>query len=167
MRSYLLISTILLPGLLLAQEDQLAQRFAQLDANDDGKLSAEEAPWPRFFERADADGDGFVTLGEARAALGRHQVAELADDTERGMVSLESRYLAGRRDANGEWMGGTDTMRLVAHKGALYAAISYWTDQPGNDPSPGAQVWSSQGQTLTGRLIAPSRVYCASTAWCR
>ena len=64
---------------------------------------------------------------------------------EESLLSFEASYLAGTYDANGEWMGGTETMRLVAHDGALYAALSYWTDQPGDDPRPGAQVLVKRG----------------------
>jgi hypothetical protein len=44
-------------------------------------------------------------------------------------------------DAQHLWMGGTETMSLVAHRGQLYAGMSYWFDtQPDADPHPGAQV---------------------------
>jgi len=52
-------------GSVRAQQDQVHQRFEKLDANDDGKLSAEEVPWERWFGHADADGDGSVTREEA------------------------------------------------------------------------------------------------------
>jgi len=48
-------------------------RFAALDADKDGKLSAAEFGRPgggRMMARADADGDGVITLDEARAAAG-------------------------------------------------------------------------------------------------
>jgi hypothetical protein len=33
----------------------------------------------------------------------------------------------------------------VAHDGVLFAALSYWTDQPGDDPWPGAQILVKRG----------------------
>ena len=36
-------------------------------------------------------------------------------------------------------------MRIVAHDGRLFAAIGYWTDQPGDDPRPGAQILRKDG----------------------
>ncbi len=44
-------------------------RFDQLDRNGDGALTRAEVPWVQFITRADADGDGAVTLEEARDAL--------------------------------------------------------------------------------------------------
>jgi len=46
-----------------------AQRLRQLDADGDGKLSAQELGRPRLFRRLDTNGDGFVTADEAGNAL--------------------------------------------------------------------------------------------------
>jgi hypothetical protein len=54
-------------------------------------------------------------------------------------------YVPGTRDRNGQFMGGTETMRIVAHDGKLFAGIGYWTDQPGDDPRPGAQILRKGG----------------------
>lgn len=50
-----------------AQNDKLAARFAELDANHDGKLTAQELGRPRVFAQMDANHDGIVTLEEAKA----------------------------------------------------------------------------------------------------
>lgn len=61
---------------------------------------------------------------------------------------FERSYLAGTRDVNGRFMGGTETMRLVAHREMLFAGISYWTDRPDqltDAPWPGAQTIVTKG----------------------
>jgi len=60
-------------------------------------------------------------------------------------VRFTSDYVSGTRDRNGRFMGGTETMRIVAHDGRLFAGIGYWTDQPGDDPRPGAQILRKDG----------------------
>ncbi len=47
--------------------EQAVERIMRLDENNDGKVSKEEigeGPMQRIFERADADGDGFLTREE-------------------------------------------------------------------------------------------------------
>jgi len=54
-------------------------------------------------------------------------------------------YLPGTRDAQGQFMGGTEAMWLAGFKGRLYAGIGYGQDQPGDDPQPGAQILRKDG----------------------
>jgi len=49
-------------------------------------------------------------------------------------------YFPGTRDAEGQFMGGTEAMWLAGFQGRLYAGIGYGQDQPGEDPQPGAQI---------------------------
>ncbi len=70
MRSIATVLVLLTCGWAIAQES-LEQRFERLDANDDGKISREEAGGRDWFDRFDADGDGFVTLEEANASTER------------------------------------------------------------------------------------------------
>ena len=56
---------------LEAQQDRVQQTFERLDANDDGKISREEAGGAAWFDRLDADGDGAVTWAEAQARAER------------------------------------------------------------------------------------------------
>jgi len=49
-------------------------------------------------------------------------------------------YFPGMRDANGQFMGGTEAMWLAGHGGKLFAAVGYAQDRPGSDPKPGAQI---------------------------
>ena len=46
--------------------DGAGRQLGRLDRNADGRISREEAGGRRWFDRADADGDGFVTLEEAQ-----------------------------------------------------------------------------------------------------
>jgi hypothetical protein len=64
---------------IVTRDEMLADtsaRFAELDANKDGKLSPDEFQAAggmrgRMMSRADANGDGTVTLEEARAQAGQ------------------------------------------------------------------------------------------------
>lgn len=59
-------------------------------------------------------------------------------------VSLELKFardfVPGSTDKNGQYLGGTETMRLIAHGGKLFAGMGYWSDDPGKDPKPGPQI---------------------------
>ena len=61
------------------------------------------------------------------------------------IVEFTRDYVAGSIDVNGEFMGGTETMRIVAHDGKLFAGNGYWTDEAGDDPRPGAQILRKDG----------------------
>jgi hypothetical protein len=49
-------------------------------------------------------------------------------------------YNPGTYDTNNKYLGGTDLMYLVNHKGKLWAGTSVWNDNPGSDPTPGPQI---------------------------
>lgn len=77
------------------------------------------------------------------AVLGKENLA--ADLPVASAVQYTRDYVAGSRDASGNFLGGTETMHLVAHEGKLFAGNGYWTDQPGDDPRPGAQILRKDG----------------------
>lgn len=62
-------------------------------------------------------------------------------------------YKAGYRDKQGKYMGGSEIHHIVAHKGKLYAANSFWMD-PRNAAYGGTEGWNvAWAQVL--RLDAP------------
>jgi len=67
-------------------------------------------------------------------------------------VTFTKDYTPGTKDRNGQFMGGTETMRLAAHQGMLFAGLGFWTDQPGSDPSPGAQILVKRGPNSAWEL---------------
>ena len=60
-------------------------------------------------------------------------------------ITFTKDYSPGTKDRHGQFMGGTETMRLAAHNGMLFAGNGFWTDQPGNDSQPGAQILVKRG----------------------
>jgi hypothetical protein len=164
---------ILAPTVAHTQQADLEQRFKQLDRDDDGKLSAQELRAPQIFGQMDADGDGFVTLEEARGYLRAQRASGLAEELRELGVGPVNRsastaftglqftrdYEPGTRDAQGEWMGGTETLRLLAHDGKLFASLGYWTDTPygqpkGDEPWTGAQILVKEGAGAPWRVDA-------------
>ena len=158
------VGLIMLVALMIAcatvwAQDALQQRFDDLDANGDGRVTAEEAGGAAWFARLDANGDGAVTLEEAQLAVRREATARQAEElAQLGVgpvvrsesdsftnVAFTRDYVPGQRDDSGQWSGGTETLRLIAHDGMLFASLGYWTDLPylqdkGDEPWTGAQV---------------------------
>ena len=69
-------------------------------------------------------------------------------------------YQAGTRDPEGRFMGGTELVTLASHGGNLWASTGYYWDQPGDDPSPGAQVLTldrPSGSWLVDREFEPKQ----------
>ena len=60
-------------------------------------------------------------------------------------ITFTKDYFPGTKDRQGQFMGGTETMRLAAHHGMLFAGNGFWTDQPGSDPRTGAQILVKRG----------------------
>lgn len=56
-------------------------------------------------------------------------------------------YYPGTYDINIQYLGGTDLMYLVNHKGKLWAGTSVWNDNPGTDPTPGPQILVKENST--------------------
>src|SRR5690554_912658 len=49
-------------------------------------------------------------------------------------------YFPGTNDSNGKYLGSTETMSIVEHKGRLYAGMGNWMDYPITIQSEGTQV---------------------------
>jgi hypothetical protein len=54
-------------------------------------------------------------------------------------LTFSKDYDAGTKDANGQFMTGTETMRLLQHQGRLFAGLDAWMDTPSNGPRPGGK----------------------------
>jgi Ca2+-binding EF-hand superfamily protein len=76
------------PGAKKAAQPSPLEWFNTTDRNQDGKLSREESPSPRFKE-LDTDGDGFVTLAEYWAFLNRAALKQLDKDGDDKISQLE------------------------------------------------------------------------------
>ncbi|MEO0448032.1 MAG: hypothetical protein AAF191_18340, partial [Verrucomicrobiota bacterium] len=81
-----------------------------------------------------------------------HDQGEALKNTSNISIDWKQDYIAGTKDLHGAFMGGTETMRILSHEGKLYAGLSYWTDQPGNDPRPGAQIITKSGPDAPWRV---------------
>jgi hypothetical protein len=69
--------------------------------------------------------------------------AEANDKSSGGTdAGFEVSYTAGRRDAAGRFMGGTELRNLAIHHGKLYAGSGYWMDRPGPEGPQPAQILS-------------------------
>jgi len=77
----------------------------ELDTNGDGKVSLDEARAPQMerFKEADTDGNGLISAAEARAAFEKHVPAEIMQQMkERGLPDPGETFLKNLdRDGNG------------------------------------------------------------------
>lgn len=133
----------------VAQTSAVPDRFKQLDKNGDGKLTRNEVTDAAAFTAADTDTDGAVTVEEYRRYVASHRATSPASPKigPAAAPALDLKftndYAPGTNDRNGQFMGGTETVRLIGHGGRLYAGIGFWNDAPGGDPkrrTHGAQV---------------------------
>lgn len=172
----LALAVLLLGAIAAAQQTgrmTLEQRFTQLDRDGDGRLTPEELRAPRVFAEMDADADGVVTLAEAQAWAQAQRGAQLAQEQSALGVGpavrsksaaftglqFASDYQPGTVDELGQWMGGTETLRLLAHDGKLFTSLGYWTDTPygqpkGDDPWTGAQILVKEAADAPWRVDA-------------
>ncbi|MGD1002744.1 MAG: hypothetical protein ABSA67_18805 [Candidatus Brocadiia bacterium] len=63
----------------------------------------------------------------------------------------------GAQDDRGQWIAGTETMRLVQHQGKLFASVEVWTDRPyfqgkGEQPWTGSEILVKESASAPWRL---------------
>jgi len=74
-----------------------------------------------------------------------------------GEIHFAQDYHPGTRDDRGQFMGGTETMRLIQHKGKLFASLGVWMDKPYFQPK-GNQPWTGPQILVKESVSAPWRV---------
>ena len=67
-------------------------------------------------------------------------------------------YNAGQKDANGQLMAGTETMRLLSHDGKLFAGLDAWMDTPYTQRPADKSPWTGPQVLLKASAAAPWRV---------
>lgn len=67
-------------------------------------------------------------------------------------------YNAGTKDASGQFMAGTETMRILAHQGKLFAGLDDWTDKPYWTRSGNQAPWTGPQVIVKDSATAPWRV---------
>jgi len=149
----------------------LERRFQELDTSGDGKLSRAELGDAQQHASWDRDQDGFVTQAEVRefmssirraqsllAAAPPATVAEGIDVDARpsappaavpvansrafAHLAFARDWVPGTKDGAGERMTGTETVRLLAHGGRLFAATGCWMDLPYGRRDAGQPPWT-------------------------
>ncbi len=95
-------------------------------------------------------------LSTSIAAQGSGQSAKACSTFPVEANGWQRSYRAGCQDRHGTFLGGSELLHLVAHKGMLFAANGYWEDKrnPIYGGSPASAVWA---QVL--RLDRPDGVW--------
>lgn len=141
---WLIFVIVFRPWVAVAQEPRLADRFKQLDRDNDGKLNGAEAGSLGFFKPADANRDGLVTLAEAEAYAKKSSPAD-ASNRDRGANPNRDAGLAGDGAvAVFRWPVGavkiSDTecpVRAIEAKTADgHDAVGFWRGPRGEGPFP-------------------------------
>lgn len=138
--------TLLLPIASFAQlsPEALAQRFQQLDANNDQILTEDEVP-KRLFNRLDSDKDGKVALEEAQKALASSAVNR---GPLQAMPLLEAYF--SKADSNGDG----SLSREETSDAAWFDRLDLNRDQ---------LVSITEAQGLVGELLNPGRQPATTT----
>ena len=128
-------------------------RMSRRDADGDGKISKEEFPNERMFQRFDSNGDGFITKDEVDAMRGRGgrgggvsgRTLSRFDQNDDGKVTKDEwDKLFADGDKNGDGILDREELTAALSGGAL------------RDPAPkvGATIPDVKAKTLaTGKMV--------------
>jgi len=72
--------------------------------------------------------------------------------TQINWFTFSKNYFPGTSDVNNQYLGGTDLMYLVNHKGKLWAGTSVWNDNPSSDPTPGPQILYKENSSANWKV---------------
>jgi len=105
------------------QAGRLAERFRQLDRNDDGKLTPTEARQAAIFKTVDANSDGFVTIEELREYYARRGRAARRASTASALEPAPAAPppVDGRPALKS--MPDSDAVRDAAGRGQLFESV--------------------------------------------
>jgi hypothetical protein len=73
-------------------------------------------------------------------------------------LTFSTDYAPGTKDARGQRMGGTETMRFLHHRGKLFASTGTWMDLPYGPRPEGRPPWTGPQILVKESASAPWRV---------
>jgi outer membrane protein assembly factor BamB len=132
-------STLATPA--IARDSLIVRTLTKLYRIANPPAGSSAAPHPQARPVENVSDPSATTDGSKRTAITEPPVPRNESaTTPLARLVFTQDYFSGTRDANGQFMGGTEAMWLAGHDGRLFAAIGYGQDRPGTDPKPGAQV---------------------------
>jgi hypothetical protein len=126
--------------------------MAPFDRDGNRVLEGSELAADARLRRLDLDGDGHVGVREARVAWAQHRHKRKHVDHRKpgdiparrwswnnplANLRYQDQLPANRRDPQGRYLGATETMCFVVHRGALFATTGLWMDKPYGKPKHG------------------------------
>jgi hypothetical protein len=128
-------------GVLAFPLEEMARRslpFRQVAIPLSSDMQGEHGQFPESLETRTAGVIGNGRVEDLKESIGQEATTHSAKREINEAYTIS--YQAGQYDVNGNFMGGTEVMKLVPSGGKLYAAIGYWEDVRGRDPLTGPQI---------------------------